>query len=420
MILLIKNFVSGFMSRSGGAIFVSFVFSRILSFIGSLIALKLIDNHELGIILFAYGVIQLILPVGGLGLHQSLLRYGALLKSNGDKELLFWYVFKNGITGSIILTILVLIIARFIPFQFEKTGYYLSLLSMAILSNFVFELVKIQFRLQHKNMLFAKAEFSHFFLLVLLIWVFTVCFGGVGYVIALVSAPLLVSVLLIKKLQLTWRPKSNLEITDLNFWKYGFLGGLSNAITQLLFIIDIILIGQLTGNPLIVTHYKYISIIPFSLLFLPRIFITTDYVTFTEKINQKKYVKKYIKSYTLFFSFVSIFILLVSFLFSKPILSLFGTEYVKHSDSFLILIFGVIGIFVFRGIYGNLLSSIGKVSVNYYIVFSATLINIISNYYLIPKYEVKGAAITTCLLMWLTGLLSWACFKRLYNSKTNP
>ena len=382
-----------------------------------MIALRLLDNKELGVILFAYSIIQFMIPVGGFGLHQSLLRYGALLASTRDKEKLFSYVLKHGIVGSLILIIIVLLIGWFISFQFDKTFYYLCILSTAILSNFIFELVKTQFRLQHKNTLFAKAEFFQNFLLVVLIFSLTNYLGGLGYVIALISAPFITAILFVRKLQITFYLNTNLSITNVDFWKYGFFGGLSNVVTQLLFIIDIILIGELMTDPLMVTHYKYISIIPFSLLLLPRVFMATDFVSLTEKIGQKVYIRNYIKSYQLFFSLMSLLIFSISCFFSKSILLLFGKEYVNYSDSFVILIFGITGIFIFRGIYGNLLSSIGKMSVNYYIVSIAILINILSNFYLIPIYGIKGAAVTSSTLMWFTGIASWVCFNYLYKKK---
>lgn len=406
--------MNGFISRSGNAVFISTVGSRMLSFIGSLIALNLLDHKELGFILFAYSIIQFIIPIGGFGLHQSLLRYGALLETKKEKEKLFSYVLKHGIIGSLILMSLVLIIGWFIPFQFDKTFYYLSLLSTSILSNFIFELVKTQFRLQHKNNLYAKAEFFQNLLLVILIFTLAIYLDGLGYVIALISAPLITALLYIRKLKLTFYLNTNLKITNLDFWKYGFFGGLSNVVTQLLFIIDLILIGELLTDALMVTQYKYISIIPFSLLFLPRVFMATDFVAITEKIGQKNYIRDYIKSYQLFFGLISLLFFFASCLFSKSILLLFGEEYVTYSDSFIILIFGIIGIFIFRGIYGNLLSSIGKMTINYYIVSIAIVINIISNFYLIPIYGIKGAAITTSLLMWLTGISSWICFNYQY------
>jgi O-antigen/teichoic acid export membrane protein len=61
-------------------------------------------------------------------------------------------------------------------------------------------------------------------------------------------------------------------------------------------------------------------------------------------------------------------------------------------------------------LFGNLLSSIGKIELNYYIISIAIVINIISNYYLIPLYGIKGAAITSAILMWFTGILSWLSF----------
>ncbi len=417
---LIKNFINGFISRSGSAVFISTVVSRILSFLGSLIALKLLNNEELGVILFAFSIIQFIIPIGGFGLHQSLIRYGALLKSDNDKEKLFSYVFKHGIIGSIILMLITVLIGWFIPFQFDKTYYYLSILSIAILTNFIFELVKTQFRIQHKNTLFAKAEFWQNLVLVALIFILSKSFGGLGYVIALISSPLIISLFFLKKLKIKFFSKSSLLVTDLTFWKFGFLGGLSNVMTQLLFIIDIILIGYLMNNPAMVTNYKYISIIPFSLLFLPRVFIQTDFVSFTEKIKQKSYIKKYIKSYMIFFSFLSIILFSVCYLLSNSILLLFfGENYIKYADSFIILIFGITGVFIFRGIFGNLISSIGKMTANYYIISSAIIINIASNYYLIPMYGIKGAAITSSILMWYTGILSWGCFHYLYQKESS-
>lgn len=417
MISLLKNFINSFLSRAGSAIFFSTLLSRFFSFVGSIIVLRLLDNKELGIILFAYGIIQFMIPMGGFGLHQSLLRYGALLTNKKDKEKLFSYVLKNGIIGSLILITMVIIVGYFISFKFNKTFYYLSLLSVAILSNFLFELVKTQFRLQHKNTLYAKAEFFQSLLLIVLIFILTVYFNELGYVFALICSPLIIAIAFMWKLKIKLYLKNDLSITSLNFWKFGFLGGLSNVITQLLFIIDIILIGELMNDSLMVTQYKYISIIPFSLLFLPRVFIAADFVSFTEKITDKKYVKNYIKSYKLFFSLVSVVIFTLGCLFRKSILMLFGEEYVKFSDSFLILIFGIIGIFIFRGIYGNLLSSIGKMTINYYIVLIATILNIISNYYLIPSYGLKGAAITTSSIMWLTGIASWVSFNFMYHKK---
>ena len=189
---------------------------------------------------------------------------------------------------------------------------------------------------------------------------------------------------------------------------------MSNVLTQLLFVIDILLIGYLLEDTEMITNYRYISLIPFSLLFLPRVFIATDFVAFTEKIYDKNYIVNYMKSYMLFFLMISCVLLLFSFLFAEQILAILDRNFIQFVDTFLILMFGIVGIYIFRGLFGNLLSSIGKAHINYYIASFALIINIITNYYLIPKYGIKGAAITSAILMWFTGIISLIWFWYLY------
>jgi O-antigen/teichoic acid export membrane protein len=182
-------------------------------------------------------------------------------------------------------------------------------------------------------------------------------------------------------------------------------------------VIDILLIGYVLNAPEMVTNYKYISLIPLSLLFLPRAFINADFVAFTEKINNKEYIIKYIKSYLLLFSIISLFICLFSYFSAAFILNIFDSKLTKFGTPFLILIIGVCGILIFRGLFGNLLSSIGKAHINFYITSIALVLNVISNLFLIPKYGITGAAITSAALMWITGIASTIIFWRLYNKR---
>lgn len=410
----IKQFIQNFFSRSGTYVFSAAIFARILSFVASWIVLKLVSNDELGVVLFAYNIIIFLVPISGFGLHQSLIRYGALVKTDEEKNSLFVYVFKKGITASLLLILVVIGVSFFINFKFENTFTYIVVLSFIILPTFLFEIIRAQFRLKHNNKAFAFTEFVHSFILLVSVIVLSYYFKEIGYAIALLITPLITSVLFFKKLNINFAATIKLPIIDFSFWKYGFFASLSNVVTQLLFVIDIILIGYLLEDTAMITNYRYISLIPFSLLFLPRVFMATDFVAFTEKIFNKKYIANYIKSYMLLFFVISILMLVFCWLFSKEILSLLDPAFVEFTDTFLILMLGITGIFIFRGLFGNLLSSIGKAHVNYYISSFALLLNVASNYYLIPKYGILGAAITSSILMWFTGILSVIVFYILY------
>lgn len=402
------------MSRSGSYVLIATIFARIFSFTASWFALKLIPNKELGVVLFAYSIIAFLIPFGGLGLHQSLIRYGALLPTEEDKNSLFIYVLIKGLLASIVLIALIFISSFFITFKFEKTQLYVIILSFIILPTFVFEIIRAQFRLQHNNKSFAYSELTHSIILLLSVFLLSYFFQEIGYTIAILITPLLTSLLFIKKLNIDFTSKIKLSITNFTFWKYGFFASLSNVITQLLFAIDILLIGHLLENTEMVTNYRYISLVPFSLLFLPRVFIATDFVVFTENIYDKKYIINYIKSYMLFFLIISCLMLLFCYLFTEQILTILDPSFIQFVDAFLILMIGITGIYIFRGLFGNLLSSIGKAHINYYITGSALIINIFSNYYLIPKHGILGAAITSACLMWFTGILSALLFNILY------
>ena len=158
---LIKNYVLGFFSRSGSYVFSATIIAKILSFIASWTALKFISNDELGVVLFAYNFILFLIPVSGFGLHQSLLRYSALVKTDQEKNSLFLYVFNKGILASLGLILLIISVSFFINFKFENTLPYIIVLSFVILPSFLFEIIRAQFRLQHNNKAFAYTELVH-------------------------------------------------------------------------------------------------------------------------------------------------------------------------------------------------------------------------------------------------------------------
>lgn len=414
----LKIYIQSFITRSGGQILSASIISRFLSFLSSWIALQLIPNKELGVVLFAYNIIIFILPVSGFGLNQSLLRYGSLLKTTEEKNSLFRYTFYKGLAVTFVLVLAISIGAFIIDFQFENTAKYLVFLAFTLLPMYAFELIKIHFRLFHKNKLFALTDIVFSVFLTLTVLIFSYYFKEKGYALALLVTPTLSILFFSQKFLSDLRSKKvKLTIITTSFWKYGFFASLSNVVSQLLFVIDILLIGYLLNDASSVTTYKYISLIPLSLLFIPRAFINTDFVAFTENIYNKNYIVKYCKSYMLLFTLISIGLCLFLGLFSKNILAVFDPDFSQYQSSFLILLFGVCGILIFRGLFGNLLSSIGKAYVNFYITSVALLVNIISNFYLIPKFGILGAAITSASIMWCTGIASTILFWKLYNTR---
>ena len=404
---LLSNYLRGFKKRSGSLVFFSTIIARILSFVASWIALQLIPNNELGIVLYAFHIVAFIIPITGLGLHQGLLRFGSLLEGEREKNNLFLYVFRKGIAASICIIVVICIFSFLYPFQFKNAHYYVMAFSLLLLPSFLFEIIKIRFRLLHKNHLFAYSEIVYNIILVIAVFSLSYQFEEIGYALALIVAPTLTILFFIPKISFK-NPKK--QVIKKGFWKYGVFASLANVATQFLFIIDILLIGYFLKDATLVTTYKYITLVPLSLLFLPRVFINTDFVTLTEKIKNTVYTKQYIKSYLLLFSIISLLMISILGYFSEEILLFFDPSFRPFKNIFLMFLIGVSGILIFRGLFGNLLSSIGKANINFYITGVAILLNICSNIIVIPVYGLVGAAMTSAVLMWLTGIASTVFF----------
>jgi len=411
----LSNFLFSFSNRSGNYILIASIISRLLSFFASWIALQIISDKNLGIVIYAFQFVLFISPIASLGLNQGLIRYGSFLKTLEDKNKLFSFILRKGLIITSLFTLVTIMISFGIHFETPKVSFYLRLLSLAFITQFLFEILQIQFRLQKKNKVFAFTEITYNLILVSLVFILSYFFNELGYAIALIITPLFAFLLFIKHIKFSIKQKINFHFIDYSFWRYSFFASMSNVTTILLVSIDIILIGLLTSNMELVTAFKYISIIPYSILFLSRAFMSTDFVLFTEKITDKDFTYSYIKNYVFLFSAISIGFLIIIILWGKFFLAIFDSSYTIYYSTLVVLTVGIAGILILRGIFGNLLSSIGKSHISFIIIFLAIVLNVILNYLLIPIYGIFGAAITSAFLMWFTGVLCTVFFFYYYD-----
>ncbi len=410
----VKDILSGFLSRSGSYVFVASMLARLLSFTASWLVLQLVSEQALGTVIFAFSFIVFLIPIGGFGLEQSYIRYAAVSKDATEKEQLFRYTFKKGLLLAGLFSLLLAIIGYLAPFIPDSSRIYFMILSFSLLAHFILGMFQNYYRVKHQNKRFAYLVISFSVILVVLVGLLSYFYAAMGYSIALVLAPLVAVVFFIPDVILKRSRDIKPKMVNFRFWQYGFSASLANVATQLLFALDLILIGVLLSNTEAVTQYKYVSLIPFSLLFLPQVLMTTDFVKITEQIQHKKDIDQYIKNYWSLFSLISLGIGIIGFGFTKNILALFKPEYSVFVSTFRVLIIGVLGILLLRGLFGNLLSAIGKASVNLWIALVSLSVNLVSNYYFIPKYGILGAAITSASIMWLSGIVSWVLFRIFY------
>lgn len=381
---------------------------KLLTFGASWIALQLIPKQELGDAIYAYTIVAFLVPFAGAGVFQSLLRFGARLKEQEQKRAMFRYTLKYGIMLSLVLALILIVLADFLTAKLPESALYLKgFFAWMLVANFLFELVKVQFRIEHNNKSFAMMDMAYSVLLILGVTLGAYFWGAKGYALAFVLGPALVALYNLRRIGLAAKQK---PVIEKGFWAYGVFSSLGNVTTELLIAIDLLLIGNLLIDSELVTAYKYISLIPFSLLFLSHVFMSTHFVSLAERIEEKSYIRGFIKNYIMLFGLISAAIILGSWFLAPYLLEFLDAEYRRYTQEFMTLILGVSGVIFLRGLFGNLISAIGRAQANFAISLLALGLNLALNYKLIPELGIQGAAITSASVMWFTALLSMGVF----------
>jgi len=124
----------------------------------------------------------------------------------------------------------------------------------------------------------------------------------------------------------------------------------------------------------------------------------------------KEFLKKYVKNYFKIFFIISLIIYIVLYLFAGLIISLFGTEYILAKNLIPVFGLGLIGAFLFRNPFGNIITCVGWAKTNTVISIITLVLDLLLNMILIKRYGIIGAAYSTSILLWIAGLASYIAF----------
>ena len=116
--------------------------------------------------------------------------------------------------------------------------------------------------------------------------------------------------------------------------------------------------------------------------------------------------KKIVHQSTKIIFWTTIPIVLIFFIFSQKIMSIFGDEFIVGANALIILSSAKL-ISSFSGSVGNILQMTGNQFIYMIILTLGAIFNVILNYILIPVYEIEGAAVASLVSMsiWNLGMV---------------
>ncbi|MDD3966586.1 MAG: oligosaccharide flippase family protein [Candidatus Neomarinimicrobiota bacterium] len=424
----IKETIKSFSDRGGLHIFISTIFLRIVQFVLGILIIRLLTKEDYGNLSFAFSITQLIVPFSGAGLYLSLLHFGPIQKTDEDRIRLFAHTLQRGFVASLVLMALIVLFAGLFSARLPGSLVYLRLFSFYVIAYYFFYSLVSLLRIKKRNKAYAGALLGNSLLVFGLSLLGVFLGGGRGYTLGFVTAPAITALLLLLLLKRRdkeryglFTPVRDLPVKKWDYTKYGLYAGLGNIASQMAWQLDTIMIGILIAQSTEVAVYRAASLIPFSLIFIPSVFMQTDFVYIAERFEQKKYLIAYYKKYLMIFGVITALVLGIWYAGADLIVGVFGPEYTEAKPLIHVLMINVFTTFLFRVPLGNMLAAVGKASWNSYSAFAMLIVNLLLNLWLIPLFGVFGAAYATVTSIGLSSLLNLALFaiylKQLDNKK---
>lgn len=407
--IAVRQFLSGFVKRDGLSVLSSSFLTKLSGILLSIVVVRLLSVKDYGDIAFAISITGVLAAFGGIGSNWSLLRFGPGLPSVSSKFQMFRYTVRMGSRYTLPVIVLIIIASFFLPSNFKDSKAYLIILSFGILTTFLYQSLESYFRIICKNKIYSK--FNVIGSVTLLVLTIALCpfLKGFGYVIAIVAAPL--CSFLIFRRHVYFRNLESTKLPDRNFFHYGLYTSLGMIANQTTISLGPVVGGYLNAMPEEMARFRVATIIPFNLIMLPLLIMTTDFVHFSKNSDNPTILKEYYLQYLKSIFTISIIPFSILLIFNKAILILlFGNKYAASSDMSIILVLGVFFSYLFRIPLGNMLSAVGKSGWNVIHTFFWLIVFVPVSIYGYHLFGMVGIAASISCVFILSGFVSLFLF----------
>ena len=192
---------------------------------------------------------------------------------------------------------------------------------------------------------------------------------------------------------------------------------LNNGLTQLMYLLDVFVLGFCVRQEVVIASYKNATLIPTGLAFIPGAIIIYVYPYFARNRLNKNWVKRNYARLTIYVGALNVLIAIGLIAFAPFVIRVFfGTQYLDALVPFRILCasFAISG--TFRVITGNLLVTQRKLTFNLFTGILSGLINTTLNIVLINLWGAVGAAIATIITVSIISTLNVWYLLRTFNA----
>lgn len=402
-------------------IFSANMINKVVQFFTVTVLVRVISVGEYGDYTYAMSIMNVVLLLEGLGVTTGILQYCSVSKDEKEKIGIFKYGSKIGIVVNSILCIGMLLYAIFGNIAIEGSRRFIIMLAFIPMFTLVFNTIQVYLRSTFRNNEFSIL--TTFNTIVYCIATISLSYlmqaKGliIGMYIAYISTILLGIWFIRKDLQ------CSVKIDDFNFnkvkfMKYSIVTVLTNAMSQILYLLDTLLIGVVTKDSAVLAAYKNATTIPFNLAFIPMSIMVFAYPYFAQHKDDKKWLGTKVSQLTKALLVINLIIGIGGIVFAKPIISIvFSSKYLGSVPCFIVLMVGYVISGTFRIPYGNIIASQGMVKVNLIIAIISGLASVVLDVVLISRFGSLGAAYASTLVMIISSIIQTIVVRKIVKGK---
>lgn len=391
-------------------IFGSSVIVKVIGFLSSIVLVRLVSKEQYGVFTVSWNIYSIAMLASGLGAMYSMLQMAS--ENNRDaikKTAIYSYSWKYGLMSSFIICGIIILLGLFFPFSVKGANKLMLIMGMLPVFQFCVEYQSTYFRTERLNRLFSISNIVNVGMVLLFSVIGALIFNEKGFIFGRYIAYAILAVIgwLIWKVPAEFN-KSSLQKKDKrDFSHIAWVSMTIAGISQLLYLIDVLVLGIVVPDETVVASYKVATIVPTALSFIPSALVTYIYPYFAEnKDNPDWCIKKY-RQLTIIIGSCNFVISSVLFAFAPFIIRImYGSEYADALIPFRILSVSYFFSGTFKTIAGNLLVTQRKLKYNTFVAVLSGALNILLDVVLISNMGSVGAAYATLSIVILTSALN--------------
>jgi len=387
------------------------VINSLISFATNIVIVRFLFKGDYGIFSNSYNAYSIFMLFSGIGMISGLLQYCSEKRPEEERQSYYKFSLLVGLIFNALLCVGMILYALLGKFNISETPQYIIELAFLPFFEYTFQFFGTVFRIRRENKRYS-----------LLMNINTICYfifacggarlGGIrgtilGRYIAFAISIVLGLYMCREMLPNVFHAAKLQKLQIKGFLKYSSTCCASTSISQLLYLLDVFMIGTFFVAAT-VASYKTATLIPNALSLIPASIMVFIYPYFAAHNTDFNWIKN--NSMKLFKGLACVNALISIILyFGAPLIIriLWGENYMDSVRPFQILSISYFFLATFRVPAGNILAMLRKVKINLIVSIISGIANVVFCIVFIRAWGSNGAALATLFVVILSSLIAF-------------